>query len=278
MIELNRAGYVYKEGGPFERNALEEATMQINKGEFVGIIGHTGSGKSTMIQLMNALLLPTSGTVTVDGQVTTDKSTKLRDIRFKVGMVFQYPEHQIFEETVRAEISFGPRNQGLSGQELEDRVNQAMEMVHIPQKWSELSPFELSGGQKRRVAIASILAIRPQVLILDEPTAGLDPASRDKLLKEVRNMRDNLGITVVFITHSMEDIADIADRIIAMDKGRVKFDGTPQEVFSHMEELDKMGLSVPEVTRLTARLGLPLCFTVKQAKAVINKELEKHNA
>lgn len=278
MIELNKACYVYQPGVPFEKHALEEATLNIDKGEFVGIIGHTGSGKSTMIQLMNALLLPTSGTVTVDDCVTTDKKADLRAVRFKVGMVFQYPEHQIFEETVEKEISFGPRQQGLTGDELEERVTRAMEAVHIPEKWRDLSPFELSGGQKRRVAIASILAMKPEVLILDEPTAGLDPESRRKLLKEVRQMRDSLGITVILISHSMEDIAGIADRIIAMHKGKIKFDGPPEEVFTHIDELDEIGLSVPEVTRLTAMLGLPLCFTVDQAVKEINKEIKKENA
>ncbi len=278
MIELNKACYVYQAGVPYEKHALNEATLNINKGEFIGIIGHTGSGKSTMIQLMNALLLPTSGTVTVDGCVTTQKDADLRSIRFKVGMVFQYPEHQIFEETVQDEISFGPKNEGLSGAELEERVLSAMRAVHIPEKWRTLSPFELSGGQKRRVAIASILAMQPQVLILDEPTAGLDPESRRKLLAEVRQMHDRLGITVILISHSMEDIAGIADRIVAMHKGRVKFDGPPHEVFRHIDELEKIGLSVPEVTILTSRLGLPLCFTVEQAAEEINKELKKQNA
>ena len=278
MIELNRACYVYQEGAPFEKHALHDATLNINKGEFIGVIGHTGSGKSTMIQLMNALLLPTSGTVTVDGCITTDKDTKLPDIRFKVGMVFQYPEHQIFEETVQEEISFGPKNQGLKGEELEQRVAKAMDAVHIPEKWRNLSPFELSGGQKRRVAIASILAMEPQVLILDEPTAGLDPKARRKLLAQVRQMRDELGITVVLVSHSMEDIAGIADRVVAMHKGKVMFDGSVQEVFSHIDELEKIGLSVPEVTRLTAKLGLPLCFTVEQAAQELNKELRKQNA
>jgi energy-coupling factor transport system ATP-binding protein len=278
LIELNRACYVYQEGNPFEKHALHDATLNINKGELIGVIGHTGSGKSTMIQLMNALLLPTSGTVTVDGCVTTDKATKLPDIRFKVGMVFQYPEHQIFEETVRDEIAFGPKNQGLKGEELEKRIAKAMDGVHIHEKWLDLSPFELSGGQKRRVAIASILAMEPQVLILDEPTAGLDPTSRRELLAQVKRMRDDLGITVVLVSHSMEDIAGIADRVVAMHKGRVMFDGTVEEVFSHIDELEKIGLSVPEVTRLTAKLGLPLCFTVEQAAEEINKELKKHNA
>ncbi len=278
MIELNKACYVYQEGSPFEKHALYEATLNIKKGEFIGVIGHTGSGKSTMIQLMNALLLPTSGTVAVDGQVTTDKTTKLPDIRFKVGMVFQYPEHQIFEETVYDEIAFGPKNQGLKGEELKARVAKAMEAVHVHEEWKELSPFELSGGQKRRVAIASILAMEPEVLILDEPTAGLDPEARRKLLNRVRKMRDELGITIVLVSHSMEDIAGIADRVVAMHKGRIIFDGSVQEVFSHIDELDAVGLSVPEVTRLTAKLGLPLCFTVKQAVDVINKELKKRDA
>ncbi len=278
MIELNRACYVYQEGSPFEKQALHEATLNINKGEFIGIIGHTGSGKSTMIQLMNALILPTSGSVTVDGNVTTDKATRLPDIRFKVGMVFQYPEHQIFEETVYDEIAFGPKNQGLKGEELEARVVKAMEAVHVHEEWKGLSPFELSGGQKRRVAIAGILAMEPRVLILDEPTAGLDPEARRKLLSRVRKMRDQLGITIVLVSHSMEDIAGIADRVIAMHKGRVMYDGSVEEVFSHIEELERIGLSVPEVTRLTAKLGLPLCFTVQQAVNEINKELRKQDA
>lgn len=272
MIKFENVSYVYSSGTPFEKTALHEINLNIEKGELLGIIGHTGSGKSTMVQLMNALLLPTGGAVSVEGKATTDRGTNLRQVRATIGMVFQYPEHQLFEETIGQEIAFGPKNQGLSQQEVDERVKWAMETVGIPMEWREKSPFDLSGGQKRRVAIAGVLAMRPKVLILDEPTAGLDPKARSDLFREIVQMHEQMGITIILVSHSMEDIASIADRIIVMHKGAIKFNGTPEQVFSNIEELEKIGLDVPEVTRLTHRLNLPLCFTVEAAKKVISEK------
>lgn len=275
MIKLENVSYVYSPGSPFEKTALNQINLKIEEGVLLGIIGHTGSGKSTMVQLMNALLLPTSGTVSIEGKVTTDKATNLRQLRSTVGMVFQYPEHQLFEETINQEIAFGPKNLNLSQQQVDERVKWAMQTVGIPIQWREKSPFDLSGGQKRRVAIAGVLAMRPKVLILDEPTAGLDPKARRDLLREIVKMHRQMGITVILVSHSMEDIASIAGRIIVLLHGTIKYDGTPKQVFSNINELEKIGLDVPEVTRLTYRLNLPLCFTVADAKAIISEKLKK---
>lgn len=262
------------------KEALTNVSLEIGDGEFVGIIGPTGSGKSTLIQHFNGLLLPSEGKVYVDGVDLTDKSTQLRAIRQKVGMVFQYPEHQLFGETVLEDVGFGPRNGGLEEAEVIRRVRQALSYVGL--NFDELkdhSPFELSGGQKRRVAIAGVLAMEPSVLILDEPTAGLDPQGREQILKEIKGLHTQRGITVVLVTHSMEDVARLVDRLIVMERGRVALDGTPVEVFRQAEHLQELGLGVPQVTELMHELksrGLAVntdIFTVEEAEEEIVRVL-----
>lgn len=263
-IEVKNLTYIYDPGTPNEKKALEEVNLTIHKGEFLGIIGHTGSGKSTLIQHLNGLVKPTTGKVLYNGedifeepsaknkkQAKALKGAKMKRIRQKIGLVFQYPEHQLFEMTVAKDIAFGPTNMGLSQEEIERRVDEAMRMVGLKEKYKEKSPFELSGGQKRRVAIAGVLAMQPEFLILDEPTAGLDPKGRDAILSQIQRLQKEQGITVILVSHSMEDVARYVDRIIAMGKGRVQFDGTPKEVFAHAQELKEIGLGVPQVTELS---------------------------
>jgi energy-coupling factor transport system ATP-binding protein len=269
LIKFENVSYVYSMGTPFEKVALSNINLNIKEGILLGIIGHTGSGKSTLVQMMNALLMPTHGVVYINGKDIKDKSTNLKHLRATVGLVFQYPEHQLFEETVRKEIAFGPKNLNLPTQEIENRVDWAMEVVGLPRNLSDKSPFDLSGGQKRRVAIASVLSMRPKVLILDEPTAGLDPRAKKTLLNEIVQMHKQMGITVILVSHSMEEIASIADRIIVLHNGKIKYDDTPDRVFSNISVLEKMGLDVPEVTRLMHKLNLPLCYTVQDAKAIL---------
>lgn len=254
-IVMNNVMYKYMPGTPYEKTALDGVSLEIKDGEFVGLIGHTGSGKSTLIQHLNGLLKPTSGSILIDGVDITLKGVSLREIRQKVGLVFQYPEHQLFEETVYKDIAFGPINLGLTQEEIESRVKQTMKMVGLNyNEYKDKSPFELSGGQKRRVAIAGVLAMKPKVLILDEPTAGLDPRGRDEILENIKQLHKTQKMTIILVSHSMEDVAKLVDRIIVMNHGKVALSGTPREVFMQPEKLEKMGLSVPQVTYLVRKL------------------------
>ena len=253
-IEIKHLDHIYMPGSPFETKALDDVTLTIGDGEFAGLIGHTGSGKSTLVQHLNGLMKPDHGSVIVDGMDVSDKSTDLREIRRRVGLVFQYPEHQLFEETVRKDVSFGPRNLGCSEQEIEERVIKACHQVGLSDEKLDMSPFDLSGGNKRRVAIAGVLAMRPRVLVLDEPTAGLDPRGRNELLELIRGLHEEDGNTIVMVSHSMDDISALAQRIIVMNEGRVAMDGTPREVFAHPQELVDMHLGVPAAAQLAMEL------------------------
>ena len=253
-IEIKHLDHIYMPGSPFETKALDDVTLTIGDGEFVGLIGHTGSGKSTLVQHLNGLMKPDHGSVIVDGMDVSDKNTDLREIRRRVGLVFQYPEHQLFEETVRKDVSFGPRNLGCSEQEIEERVVKACHQVGLSDEKLDMSPFDLSGGNKRRVAIAGVLAMRPRVLVLDEPTAGLDPRGRNELLELIRGLHDEEGNTIVMVSHSMDDISALAQRIIVMNEGRVAMDGTPREVFAHPQELVDMHQGVPAAAQLAMEL------------------------
>ena len=261
IIETRDLCYTYMRGTPLARQALGGVNVSIERGELVAIIGRTGSGKSTLIQHFNGLLKPDSGAVLVDGRDIWRKGVSLRDIRRKVGLVFQYPEHQLFEETVAADIAFAPRNLGMSEAEVDEAVREAMRIVDLDYDTLRArSPFELSGGQKRRVAIAGVLAMRPEVLVLDEPTAGMDPRGREEVLAEIRQLHDAHGYTIVLVSHSMEDVARFAERLIVMDGGAVVMEGAPREVFRNRDDLVRMGLGVPQVTGLMAELaarGLP---------------------
>ncbi|MBQ2696867.1 MAG: energy-coupling factor transporter ATPase [Clostridia bacterium] len=278
-IEIQGLNYVYMEGSPFEKHALKDVNLTIGDGEFVGIIGHTGSGKSTLIQHLNGLLQPSSGTIKIGDMVITEKGADMKKLRQKVGLVFQYPEHQLFEETIYKDISYGPKNMGLSQDEIDERVREAMNYVGLSEKYMNRSPFELSGGQKRRVAIAGVLAMRPDVLILDEPAAGLDPAGREEILTQIRALYLERKMTVLFVSHSMEDVARAAGRIIVMNQGSVALDGKPAEIFSQAEALRSMGLDVPQITRLIDELrrrGISLdssIYTIEKAKATIQMML-----
>ena len=253
-IEIKHLDHIYMPGSPFETKALDDVTLTIGDGEFVGLIGHTGSGKSTLVQHLNGLMKPDHGSVIVDGMDVSDKNADLREIRRRVGLVFQYPEHQLFEETVRKDVSFGPRNLGCSEQEIEERVVKACHQVGLSDEKLDMSPFDLSGGNKRRVAIAGVLAMRPRVLVLDEPTAGLDPRGRNELLELIRGLHEEEGNTIVMVSHSMDDISALAQRIIVMNEGRVAMDGTPREVFAHPQELVDMHLGVPAAAQLAMEL------------------------
>lgn len=253
-IEVRDVCYVYEEGSPHSKAALDHVSLTIEKGEFIGIIGHTGSGKSTLIQHLNGLLKPTHGEILYDNVNILEHKENLKQLRQKVGLVFQYPEHQLFEMTIWKDVAFGPTNMRLPQDEINRRVENALSMVGISSEFYQKSPFELSGGQKRRVAIAGVLAMEPEYLILDEPTAGLDPMGRDAILGKVMELHRELGMTVVLVSHSMEDVARYVNRIIVMDEGAVKFDGEPRAVFSHRDELETMGLGVPQVTKLGSLL------------------------
>ena len=247
LLIADHISYIYSPGTAYEKKALDDVSLTINKGEFVGIIGHTGSGKSTLIQHFNGLEKATSGTIYFDGQDVYDKDFNMKSLRSRVGLVFQYPEHQLFETTVLEDVKFGPKNLGLSKVEVDLRAFEAIKQVGLSEKCYDDSPFELSGGQKRRVAIAGVLAMKPEILILDEPTAGLDPRGRDEILDQIAKLHEE-GLTVILVSHSMEDVAKYADRIIAMNSGKVAFDGTLKEVFRHYKELERMGLSAPQIT------------------------------
>lgn len=253
-IRVSGLSHVYSAGTPFEKTAIADINIEIPHGQLVGLIGHTGSGKSTFIQHLNGLLEPTSGTVTVDGEdINADKISR-KNVRSKVGLVFQYPEYQLFEETVYADIAFGPKNMKLSESEIDERVREAASFVGVPEEHFERSPLELSGGQKRRVAIAGVIAMRPGVLILDEPTAGLDPAGCAQILQNICDYREKTGSTVIIVSHSMDDVARLADRLVVFNRGAIRFDGTPEEVFSNPEELKDIGLNVPAATELAMEL------------------------
>lgn len=254
-IILENVDYIYQPGSPYEVKALKNINLVINEGEFVGLIGHTGSGKSTLVQHLNGLLKPTKGRVKVDDyEISAAKKNKLKEVRKRVGLVFQYPEHQLFEETVFEDIAFGPKNLGLPAGEIEKRVKKALQMVHLDyDKYQSLSPFTLSGGEKRRVAIAGVLAMEPKYLVLDEPTAGLDPRGRDEILAQIEELR-NQGMTVVLVSHSMDDVARLTERLIVMHHNAVVFDDETRKVFSHYESLQEMGLDIPTVTKLMFRL------------------------
>lgn len=253
-IILDKVNYVYSEGTAYQINALKDINLKIGDGEFIGIIGHTGSGKSTLMQHMNGLMKATSGNIYFNGQDIYDQDFDLRELRNRVGLVFQYPEHQLFETTIFDDVCFGPKNQGLSKDEAGLRAFEALKQVGMPEELYYQSPFDLSGGQKRRVAIAGVLAMKPEVLILDEPTAGLDPAGRDEILDLIARMHRERKITVMLVSHSMEDVAKYVQRIIVMNQGSVMFDDTPREVFKHYRELEQVGLAAPQVTYLMHEL------------------------
>lgn len=280
-IKIENLDYVYMKGSPFERKALDNINLEINDGEFIGLIGHTGSGKSTLVQHLNGLLKPHSGQVVVNGRATTAKGEDLKKLRCEVGLVFQYPEHQLFEETVYKDIAFGPQNLGLSKEETDERVKEAMNYVGLSYDLMEKSPFDLSGGQKRRAAIAGVLSMHPSVLVLDEPTAGLDPAGREEILTQIKSIYLKSKMTVILVSHSMEDVAKLVNRLIVMNQGRVAMDGTVSEVFSHGNELRGMGLNVPQIHLLVDELikrGVPLSpniYTVEKAKAALTVYLNK---
>ena len=276
ILEIKNLSHLYSAGTPFEHKALDGVSFSVERGEFIGIIGHTGSGKSTLMQHMNGLLKPTSGQILLDGEdIWKDKKT-VRQARFRVGLVFQYPEYQLFEETVYKDIAFGPKNMGLKADEVDRRVREAAGFVGLTEEQLKVSPFDLSGGQKRRVAIAGVIAMEPEVLILDEPTAGLDPVGREEILENIQSYRRAKNATVMMVSHSMSDVARLTDRLLVMNGSRLTMDGTPDEVFRRASELVDMGLDIPEVTRVFLRLkemGLPVepVYSIDQAVAVLKK-------
>ena len=282
-IKIENLTYVYMPKTPFEKKALDNVNLEIEDGEFLALIGHTGSGKSTLIQHLNGLLKPASGKIYVDGTDITDKDTKLVDIRKKVGLVFQYPEYQLFEETIAKDIAYGPSNLELNEDEILRRVKKSMEMVGLNyEEYKDISPFELSGGQKRRVAIAGVIAMEPKVLILDEPTAGLDPAGRDDILEQIKLLHEKYNMTIILVSHSMEDVGKLAEKIIVMNDGHIELQGKPKEVFKEIDTLEKIGLAVPQVTYLMRELkkkGFNVSediFTVEKAKSELLNILLKN--
>lgn len=280
-MKLEHLNYVYSPGTAYEKKALNDICLEIPDGEFIGIIGHTGSGKSTLIQHLNGLLKATSGELYFNGENIYSEGYNMRELRNQVGLVFQYPEHQLFEVDVMTDVCFGPKNQGLTPEECEKRALEALKLVGLKEKYYRSSPFELSGGQKRRAAIAGVLAMRPKVLVLDEPTAGLDPKGRDDILNQIAYLHRQSDMTVILVSHSMEDIARYADRIIVMNHGSVMYNDKPEKVFEHYQELEKIGLAAPEVTYIMhdlAEKGLPVkvnVTTVEEAADEIMKVLEK---
>lgn len=253
-IILDHVNYIYGEGTPLAVKALDDVCLQIPDGQFIGIIGHTGSGKSTLVQHLNGLIKATSGHIYFNGEDIYDAEYNMKELRSKVGLVFQYPEHQLFEIDVFTDVCFGPKNLGLDKKEVELRAYDALKKVGLPDELFYQSPFELSGGQKRRVAIAGVLAMKPEVLILDEPTAGLDPRGRDEILHQIKQLQTETGMTIILVSHSMEDVAEYVDRIIVMNKGRVMYDDAPREVFKHYQELESVGLAAPQVTYILHEL------------------------
>ncbi len=282
VLQVENLSHVYSIGTPFEHTALDTMNFSVERGEFIGVIGHTGSGKSTLMQHLNGLLKPTSGRVLLDGQDIWSNKKLTRQARFRVGLVFQYPEYQLFEETVYKDIAFGPKNMGLSAEEIDRRVREAAGFVGLTEQQLEVSPFDLSGGQKRRVAIAGVIAMEPEVLILDEPTAGLDPSGREEILANIESYRRAKNATIMMVSHSMNDVARLTDRLLVLNGSRIAMDGTPGEVFARAWELEEMGLDVPEVTRIFMRLkemGLPVepVYTIEQAVAAM-KQLKEGSA
>lgn len=275
QLQLQHVTYLYGAGTTYEKKALDDVSLQLAQGEFAALIGRTGSGKSTLIQQLNGLQKPAAGTVCCDGEDIHAGGFSLKKLRGRVGLVFQYPEYQLFEETILKDAAFGPKNQGFSEEEALEKAKAAMQMAGIPEDQWELSPFELSGGQKRRAAIAGVLAMEPEVLILDEPTAGLDPRGRQELFAQIVRLNRENGITILLVSHSMEDVAEYAGRVIVMEQGRILFDGPPREVFSHVKELESIGLAVPEVTYLMHELaerGIPAdagAITIREAEEEI---------
>ncbi len=278
-IKLEHLNYVYSQGTAYEKKALCDICLEIPHGEFVGIIGHTGSGKSTLIQHLNGLIRATSGELYYNGENIYREGYSMKELRNEVGLVFQYPEHQLFEIDVLTDVCFGPKNQGLSPEECKERALEALRLVGLKEKYYDASPFELSGGQKRRVAIAGVLAMRPKVLVLDEPTAGLDPKGRDDILEQIAFLHKESDMTVILVSHSMEDIARYADRLIVMNKGRVMYHDEPKKVFEHYQELEKVGLAAPQVTYIMhdlAKRGIPVrtdVTTVPEAAEEIMRAL-----
>ena len=276
ILEVKNLQHVYSAGTPFEHTALEDVSFSVERGEFVGIIGHTGSGKSTLIQHLNGLLKPSSGSVLLDGEDIWSDKKLTRQCRFRVGLVFQYPEYQLFEETVYKDIAFGPKNMRLSKEEIDRRVREAAGFVGITEEQLQVSPFDLSGGQKRRVAIAGVIAMEPEVLILDEPTAGLDPEGREDVLSNIEAYRQAKNATIMMVSHSMTDVARLTERLLVMNGSRLAMDGTPEEVFARAPELLEMGLDIPDVTRVFLRLrelglDVPRVYTVEQAIRVLTQ-------
>ena len=281
ILEVKNLTYIYSVGTPFEHKALDDISFSVERGEFIGIIGHTGSGKSTLMQQLNGLLKPTSGTVLLDGQDIWSDKKLTRQARFRVGLVFQYPEYQLFEETVYKDIAFGPKNMGLSAEEVDRRVREAAGFVGLTEQQLKVSPFDLSGGQKRRVAIAGVIAMEPEVLILDEPTAGLDPVGRSEILGNIQSYRKAKNATIMMVSHSMEDVARLTDRLLVMNGSKLAMDAPPAQVFTHAEELTQMGLNIPQVTQVfleLKKLGLDVknVYTIDQAAAEI-KRLKEGN-
>ncbi len=278
-IKAENLTYIYGAGTALEQYALKNVSFEIPDGQFVGLIGHTGSGKSTLIQHLNGLIKPAGGTIYYDGTDIYSEGYNLRELRSKVGLVFQYPEHQLFEVDVFSDVCYGPKNLGLNNEEVKERAREALRQVGLKEKYWEQSPFELSGGQKRRVAIAGVLAMNPKVLILDEPTAGLDPKGRDEILEEIRELHRKRGMSIILVSHSMEDMARYADRLMVMNHGEKVFDGTPREVFKHYRELESIGLAAPQVTYIVHELreqGVLLddgITTVEEAREAILKLL-----
>lgn len=283
ILSVKNLKYVYSAGTPFEHTALEDVSFSVNRGEFIGIIGHTGSGKSTLMQQLNGLLKPTSGSVILDGQDIWSDKKLTRQARFRVGLVFQYPEYQLFEETVYRDIAFGPKNMRLSAEEIDRRVREAAGFVGITDAQLQASPFDLSGGQKRRVAIAGVIAMEPEILILDEPTAGLDPSGRREILSNIAAYRKSKNATIMMVSHSMEDVARLTDRLLVLNGSRLAMDGTPDEIFAHAEELLNMGLNIPQVTQVFLHLqnmGLDVSgvYTIEQAVAALKTRKEAAHA
>lgn len=282
IMEIKNVNYIYNPETPFEKKALDNINLEIDEGEFIGLIGHTGSGKSTLVQHLNGLMKPTSGNIIIDGVDITQKDANLKSIRQKVGLVFQYPEHQLFEETVYKDIEFGPKNLGLKEEELHIRVKESMELVGLDyETLKDRSPFELSGGQKRRVAIAGVIAMKPKILVLDEPTAGLDPHGRDEILGEIQKLYEVEGITIILVSHSMEDVAKLATRILVMYRGKVAMDDKTREIFKRSDELESLGLGVPQITKFMREFRLKGndvrddILTVDEAKEEIIKYLRR---